>query len=73
MATAQLAVWEKEAGQWILVPQWRDDQFHLVCPVCEMSVYAVSEQSLTPDILKASTVAHIRNMHRELESKVYGE
>ena len=83
MANAQLAAWEKVAGGWILVPKYlskymeplqsQDIELHLVCPVCDMSVFAASEQSITPDVLKAAVVAHLRNVHRELESRVYGE
>jgi hypothetical protein len=84
MANAQLAAWEKVAGVWILIPKLRskydfepedieDYELHLVCGNCDMSVYAVSEQTVTPDVLKAAVVAHLRNVHRELEDRVYSE
>jgi hypothetical protein len=67
LAVKQLEAWEKIAGQWLLIPQWRDDQFHMVCYVCDVSVFAASEQSLTPNVFMAATVAHLRNVHRELD------
>jgi hypothetical protein len=79
LGQSQLAEWEKIADDWILLPRWRDErpsrskweaaipQLHLACSLCEISVYASSEQSITPAVLKAATVAHIRQFHRELD------
>lgn len=79
MANRQLDVWEKIADGWILVPTWRGErasrtstdpreQLHFVCPNCDTSVFAASEQSFTPAVIKAMTVAHLRNRHRELDT-----
>lgn len=76
MANRQLDAWEKIAGGWILVPTWREEetskrgmmhQLHFVCPQCDTSVFAASEQSFSPDVIKAATVAHLRNRHREFD------
>lgn len=67
LASNQLSAWENIAKNWLLTPLVRRDELHLICPKCEMSVYAIQHQSISPDILLASTVAHLRNMHRELD------
>jgi len=78
LGESQLAAWEKIADDWIMVPKWRSEQpngygqtareqLHFVCPQCDTTVFAASEQSLSPAIFKASTVAHLRNRHRELD------
>jgi hypothetical protein len=78
LAQQQLEMWEKIADHWILVPRWRTErssstapipmsQLHFVCPNCDSSVFAASEQSITPATIKAATVAHVRNRHRELD------
>jgi hypothetical protein len=79
LGASQLDAWEKIADGWILVPTWRDElptttvynrpvpQLHFVCPNCDTSVFAASEQSFTPSIIKAATVAHLRNRHRECD------
>jgi hypothetical protein len=76
MAQRQLAMWEQIASNWILVPTWREEQtsrrgmmhqLHFVCPNCDTSVFAASEQSFTPAVIMAATVAHIRNRHREFD------
>ncbi len=76
-ASNQLEAWEAIAREWILVPDYRIDQLsrlrllpgqlHLICPECNVSVFSLSEQSISPSILLASTVAHLRNLHRELD------
>jgi hypothetical protein len=77
LGESQLAAWEKIADDWIMVPKWREEfaskrgpeylQLHMECSKCGISVYAISEQSITPAVFKAATVAHIRNHHRELD------
>ena len=77
LGQSQLAAWEEIADEWIMVPTWREEfaskrgpeylQLHMVCAKCSISVYAISEQSITPAVFKAATVAHIRNHHRELD------
>ena len=77
LAARQLAAWEEIAKPFLLVPLIRredadfgkqnKDELHLVCPACGVSVYAVQHQSVSPAILLAATVAHLRNMHRELD------
>lgn len=77
LGQSQLAEWEKIAKEWLLVPTTRinefafspekADQLHLCCARCELSVYAVSRQTVTPAVLQAATVAHIRQFHRELD------
>jgi hypothetical protein len=77
LAFKQLAAWEKIADDWIMTPVIREDAYaygteaklevHFICPQCDATVYAASEQSITPAIFKAATVAHLRNRHRELD------
>ena len=78
LAATQLEHWEKIARDWILLPRWRgerpsrttqlpQEQLHFVCPNCNVSVFAASEQAFTPAVIMAATVAHIRNLHRELD------
>ena len=74
----QLEAWEKLADTWIAIPTWRQErtsgtsdiseqQLHLTCHKCGTTIFAASELSITPEIFKASTVAHLRNVHRELD------
>jgi hypothetical protein len=71
LGQSQLAEWEKIADDWIMLPALRfngeRDELHIICPQCDATVYALSEQSITPAIMKAATVAHLRNRHRELD------
>jgi hypothetical protein len=67
LGQSQLEQWEKLADLWLMVPRMRDGQLHIICPKCDVSVYAASEQSITPATFKAATVAHLRNLHRELD------
>jgi len=78
LGQSQLAAWEKIADDWLMVPTWRDElpcrtklhtvsQLHFVCPKCDTTIFAASEQTLTPSVIKAMTVAHLRNRHRELD------
>lgn len=69
LAHGQLEAWENLAKNHLLVPEIReeDGRLHLICPQCQQSVYAVEKQSITSAILQASVVAHLRNMHREMD------
>jgi hypothetical protein len=68
LGRSQLQAWEDIASEWLLIPTWREDrQLHFVCPKDDVSVFAASEQSLSPRIFLAATVAHLRNLHRELD------
>jgi hypothetical protein len=77
LAVRQLAAWQKIAKDYLLVPLIRrenggfgeknKDELHLACPACGVSVYAIQKQSVSPAIILAATVAHLRNMHRELD------
>lgn len=71
LASNQLEAWEKIAKDWILVPSYiigeRKAEQQLICPKCNGAVYPVQSSSVTPAILLSSTVAHLRNLHRELD------
>lgn len=76
VAQSQLAAWEAIARDWMLVPAIRvpEDHLtplqayvHLVCWHCDMSVYHVGKQSISPAVLLTVTVAHLRNVHRNLD------
>jgi hypothetical protein len=76
LAYQQLQAWEVIARDWLLIPKVREPDtevsltfrdLHLVCWKCDVSVYHVGAQSVSPGILQSSTVAHLRTMHRELD------
>lgn len=74
LASNQLAAWEDIAREELLIPHigiTTDEvrQLHLVCARdnCSMSVYSIEMQCVSPSILLAATVAHLRNFHRELD------
>jgi hypothetical protein len=72
LGRSQLQAWEDIASEWLLIPTWRKwdngkTEFHFVCPQDNVSVFAASEQSLSPRIFLAATVAHLRNLHREID------
>jgi hypothetical protein len=74
LASNQLSAWEDIAREELLVPVKlvttdEDYQVHLTCARsnCTMSVYSIEMQTVSPSILLAATVAHLRNFHRELD------
>lgn len=76
LASNQLEAWESIARDWLVIPAIREPDnrtsplskyLHLVCWKCHVSVFHVGAQSISPAVLLAATVAHLRNMHRELD------
>jgi hypothetical protein len=86
LALAQLAAWRAYAARWYfrLEPRRTDkghripevEQYHLVCAVCENSITVMSSEGigylLYADQILDEVTRHLRNIHRDLESTVYG-
>ncbi len=77
IAQTQLSAWEHVAREWPLQVVAREDgSYHLVCAVCDMSLIPViyttgTSYTITHNVTIAATVAHLRNVHRQIESEVY--
>lgn len=87
LALAQLAAWRDYAARWYWHIQRRDtetghrlgdgkEQYHAVCAVCDTSMAVVMSEGTgylmnTEQMLDAVT-RHLRNVHRGVESDVYG-
>lgn len=77
LAHSQLEAWENLAKKWPLIPVERNTEDHaffhlqLACLNCGMTVWTLSQNGgyvlyTHADVLSA-TVAHLRNVHRELD------
>lgn len=76
LAHSQLEAWENLAKKWALIPVERMEngvfyQLHLACLECGGTVWTLSQNGgyvlyTHADVLSA-TVAHLRNVHRELD------
>ncbi len=76
IALAQLAAWERIADTWVMQIQTltvlnRKTEVHLTCGACDQSVKTVENDSghyiMTIQEIRAALVAHLRNIHRELD------
>lgn len=79
IAQKQLSAWEQTARQWPVIVTPRDDGCnHLSCAKCGMTLIPVDSATGTPyelthEVTLAALVAHLRNVHRSIESEVYGD
>ena len=82
LAVRQLAAWEHVVREWpVQIGMRENGSFHLICAVCDMAVIPViggvgvrdmgTSYTLTHNITLAALVAHVRNVHRDIESEVY--
>ena len=72
LAVQQLAAWERIAKDWPLRAQLKDTQLQLVCLDDGITVFVLVDRfghgyTMTNTIVLAATVAHLRNIHRELD------
>lgn len=71
LAVVQLALWEAIARNWPVSLIKRETGTHLTCRLCDVSVLPVDDNHadylLTADIMIAAIVAHLRNVHRDLD------
>jgi len=82
IALAQLAAWERIADTWVMQIQTRyvagliggdpsKMEGHLTCGACDQTVKVIENDSghyiMTIQEIRAALVAHLRNIHRELD------
>lgn len=78
LAQSQLKAWEKIADSWVIQVVGRGG-ISLNCPACDTDFMNVVQERaeirgidhisyvLTPGEIRAATVAHLRNRHRDLD------
>lgn len=76
VAIAQLSAWEMVAREWPINFVPHDDAWHAHCAVCGTTItpladYRGSGYWISIDIMLAAMVAHLRNVHRDIEGEVY--
>lgn len=77
VALAQLQAWETIARGWPVRcgPTEIPGSFHVRCVVCGMTVFPVTVNGVAYDCtlnqVLAGLVAHLRNVHRDIEREVY--
>lgn len=72
LAIAQLKAWEILARQAPLTVAIRRRQLHLICVADRMTVFVLADGEkrgyhFSLDLLMAALVAHLRQLHRELD------
>lgn len=73
LALRQLAAWTVIADTWPVTFAWRHNQLHLICHQCSVTILNLSGANstgfyvFTQDIVTSATVAHLRNLHRDLD------
>lgn len=76
IALAQLAAWEKIADTWVMQVVSKDRglisvETHLTCGACDQTVKVAENDSghyiMTIQEIRSALVAHLRNIHRELD------
>jgi hypothetical protein len=75
VAIAQLKQWEEMALKWPVRYEYKLNDMHLCCATCGITVFAVEHYhkpyTASLEIYLAAMVAHLRNVHRDIEKAVY--